>query len=159
MTRVEISFGKIDYNHTGRRNHLVTVDLELRDTKHGPEFSCRGTIWNTRKTDCVCGGQCLDTIAEYVKAPLFREILRFWKLYHLNSMHAGTPEQEAAIKIWEDQGNRYEYKAVCEMLKDLGLYEVEHEGKPYKYGHGWLYQPIPEADLQRIREIIAKEAC
>jgi hypothetical protein len=73
-------------------------------------------------------------------------------------MHVGTPEQEAAVKVWKEQGNRYEYKAICEMLKDLGLYEVEYNGKPYRYGSGWLYQPIPEADLQRIREIM-KEAC
>ena len=159
--RTTISFGKIDYNNIGRKNHLVTVDLELRETAHGIEFSCCGDIWNTRETDIVRGGQCLDTIAKYVKTPLFREILRFWRLYHLNGMHAGTPEQEAAIKVWEEQGNCYEYKAACEMLKDLGLYEVEHNGKPYRYGSSWLFQPIPEADLARIREIIAEaqEVC
>ncbi len=31
---------------------------------------------------------------------------------------------------------------------------VEHEGKPYTYGTGWLYEPIPDDDLARIRDII-----
>ena len=39
-------------------------------------------------------------------------------------------------------------------LRLLGLYEVEHEGKPYKYGHGWLYRPIPAADLARIWNLL-----
>ena len=29
-----------------------------------------------------------------------------------------------------------------------------HEGKPYTYGTGWLYEPIPADDLARIRYII-----
>lgn len=32
--------------------------------------------------------------------------------------------------------------------------KVEHDGKPYKYGHGWLFEAIPEKDLQRIKELI-----
>ena len=82
------------------------------------------------------------------------EIYRFWKLYHLNGMHAGTEEQEAAIEAWKAQGNRYEYGKACEHLKSIGLYEVEYNGKPYRYGHGWLHREIPEADLARIQEII-----
>ena len=70
-------------------------------------------------------------------------------------MHAGTIDQESAIAAWEAKGNRYDYTAVCDMLRGLGLYEVEVDGKPYKYGHSWLYRAIPEGDLDRINEIIA----
>lgn len=155
-----ISFGKIDYNNSGRKNCLVTINLELRHTDKGVVFSCCGDIWNPRKSDIYCGGQCLDTIAEYIKTPMFKEIHRLWKLHHLNNMHAGTVEQEAAIEIWEAQGHKYDYSLVCDLLRDLDLYEVEVDGKPYKYGHGWLYRPIPESDLKRITEIInSEEVC
>jgi hypothetical protein len=88
-------------------------------------------------------------------------------------MNAGTPEQTEAIKKWEAEGNRYDYKAVCEYLKEIGLYEVpldkdaypdvyereaekQETDKPvYRYGHAWLYRAIPEKDLNRIKEIIA----
>lgn len=170
-----IDFGKIAFYGKARINR-VTVDLELREKggeaiftidpatkernytgEHTPkylELSICGDIWNKTNTDIFCGGQCLDTIAEFVKTPLFKEIYRFWKLYHLNGMHAGTPEQEAAIEAWEAQGNRYDYTKACEHLKSVGLYEVELNGKPYRYGSAWLHQDIPEADLARIKEII-----
>lgn len=78
-------------------------------------------------------------------------------------MHAGTPEQEAAIKEWEAEGNRYEYTAVCDMLKARGLYEVNFTGltigrrynnEPYKYGHGWIVEELPGEVITRIEHII-----
>lgn len=177
-----INFGKIDYNGSGRKNCPVTIELELRK-KGGEEvftldaegkkkytgeitpvyyeFSVCGSIWNPSKTDIYCGGQCLDKIAEYIKDPLFTEIYRLWKKYHLNGMHAGAPEQEEAIK---KMGSRqYNYKTVCEYLKNIDLYEVMYTGPSvgrmydnelYKYGTAWLIQEIPESDLLRIKEII-----
>lgn len=46
------------------------------------------------------------------------------------------------------------YDISCEILKRCGLYEVQLDGKPYKYGHSWLYQPISEWDLAAIKEIL-----
>ena len=68
-------------------------------------------------------------------------------------MHAGTPEQEAEVKRWLD-GRRYDYPAAREHLREVGLLTVEHNGKPYTYGTGWLYEPIPATDLAEIRYII-----
>ena len=45
------------------------------------------------------------------------------------------------------------YDESCNYLKSLGLYEVMHEGKPYKYGTGWLYEPIPADDLAKIKNL------
>lgn len=149
------NFGKIDFYGRGRKTNLVTVTVELRNTDNGAELSVCGDIWNNLKTDIVCGGQCLDEIKKYIKSPLFLEIYNFWKLYHLNGMHAGTRAQEKAIEEWESKGNKYDYTAVCEYLKSIDLYEVEHNGQPYKYGHGWIFEEIPENDLQRIKELIA----
>ena len=183
------NFGKIKYTNQKKAVNLVTVDVELRrrggettftiDRKTGektitgktPEYvelSICGEIWNARHTDCVCGGQCLDEIAKYrlqLSDPeLFDVIHNLWKNYHLNGMHAGTPEQEQAIEEWEANGNRYEYTAVCEMLKRRGLYEVNYTGlsvgrrynnEPYKYGHGWLVQELPGDVLLRIEHLLS----
>lgn len=151
--RKKIDFGKIDYNGIGRRINPVTIEIELKETDKGYCFSAMGAVWNQTKTDWITGGQCLDSIAKRLHTPEFMEIYRLWNLYHLNDMHAGTREQQAAIDAWKAEGNRYDYDAVCEHLKSIGLYEVEHEGKPYKYGHGWLYWEIPAEDLEKIKAL------
>ena len=146
-----IEFGKVDYNNSGRKNCMVDLEIELRETTNGPELAICGNIWNPRHTDIYCGGQCLDEIAKYKKAnPLFKELYQYWRNYHLNGMHAGTVEQEQALK----EANIIGYDEACEYLKSINLYEVEYNGKPYKYGHGWIYQALPEDVLERITKII-----
>ena len=156
MKRI-INFGKIDYLGNGKKTCPVEVKIELRETDNGPVFSVCGDIYDHIKTDVYCCGQCLNEIAEFVHDPLFKEIHSYWKQYHLNDLHAGTSEQEKAVADWEANGNKYDYTEACNYLKSIGLYEVEHNGKPYKYGHAWLYEPIPESDLVRIEEIIKGE--
>ena len=150
-----ITFGKIDYNENGKETNLITIEIELRVENEKKVFSVCGNIWNGNKSDILCGGQCLDTILEYLpQNKKFKEIYRLWKLYHLNDMNAGTQEQEKAIEEWKNMGNKYEYTKVCEYLKSINLYEIEYNGKPYKYGHSWLYREIPQNDLAKIRNII-----
>ena len=148
--RKTLEFGKIDYNGTGRKINRVSVDIELKDKKEGPALSICGDIWNSKGTDIVCGGQCLDTISRYIKTDFFKKILRLWKMYHLNDMHAGTVEQEAYLDGLKADGWKYDYNDACAKLRDAGLYEVDG----YKYGHAWLYREIPEEDIAAIREII-----
>lgn len=148
------NFGKIDYYGTGRKINAVTVEAELEDTDKGPEFTASAYVWNGSHTDIVMGGQCLDELAKYIHTLEFKKVLRFWRLHHLNGMHAGTPAQEqalinAGITAWAD-----EYDKACDYLKSVGLYEVEIDGKPYEFGHGWLYWAIPENDLNEIKELL-----
>lgn len=151
--RKTFEFGKIAYYGT-RKINPVTVEIELKETDKGYCFSAMGAIHNQSRTDWLTGGQCLDNIAKYLRGNSeFMEIYRLWKLYHLNDMHAGTREQEAAIDAWKAQGNRYDYDKVCDYLKSIGLYEVEHDGEPYKYGHKWLYWEIPADDLEKIKAL------
>ena len=150
--RREIDLGKIAY-YSKRKIHPVTVEVSL-SLGNKPCFSVCGNIWNSKKTDILCGGQCLDTIAEYIDTPLFNEIYRLWKAYHLNDMHSGTEEQEAELDRWHSGSDRYSYEDDVKHLKDVNLYEVQYDGKPYKYGSGWLYRPIPEDDLSIIKKII-----
>lgn len=182
IVKKRINFGKIDVYGIGRKINAVEVDIELRSrggdetfimengekkytgnkTPEYTEFTASGSIWNGRKTDIVYGGQCLDIIARYIKSSRFKEIYELWKKYHLNGLHAGTPEQEAALKEWRDAGNKYDYDAACDYLKKIGLYEVNFTGKtvgrmydnePYKYGHAWIVNDLPDEVIERIKNV------
>lgn len=180
--KCKVQFGKIALDGKSRRNAAdITMELKKRGgettvyadgTPTGKttptyiEFTASGNVWNHIHTDIYMGGQCLDDMSKYIKTPKFKKILKWWKTYHLNGMNAGTPEQTAAIKAWEAAGNRYEYTAVCEMLKEQNLYEVpfygrsigqEYNGESYKYGHGWIISDIPAADLEEIAQFISTE--
>lgn len=155
--RKKINFGKIDYNRTGRKINLVEVEIALEEKKQGmPVFTASAMVWNSEHTDCVMGGQCLDELLKYKELKnnkQYQKIVELWEKHHLNDMHAGTIEQEEAIDNWKKQGNKYDYNEVCEFLKSVGLYEVEYEGNPYKYGHGWIYRAIPQNDLEEIKAL------
>ena len=88
-----------------------------------------------------------------VENKLFATIKELWHKYHLNDMHAGTPEQEESLKK-ENLLSANDFEKACEYLKSIGLYEVEYEGKPYRYGSGWLHFPIPKKDLEKIHLIL-----
>ena len=158
---------KVDGNKNGRKNCMVTVDLEFKNGN----FSASADLWNFIQSDILMGGQCFDSLLqaypELKENDLFMESYDLWKKYHLNDMHAGTPAQEAAIKEWEAAGHNYDYKKACAYLESIGLYEVpietahfsnpnsKHENdKTYKYGHGWLKEEIPAADVERIEYLI-----
>lgn len=185
--RRTFDFGKIAFGDMRNRVNKVEVTVELKQhggeetfvidpktkektvvgkTPEYTELSICGDIWNSRHTDVVCAGQCLDTIAQYRNQlkdkERFDEIYDLWKHYHLNGLHAGTPEQEAAVKEWKNAGNKYDYNAVCDMLKACGLYEVNYTGisvgrmynhEPYKYGQAWLVQTLPDDVIQRINRL------
>jgi hypothetical protein len=190
----KINFGKIDAEGRGRKINSVDLVIELRNADtNKPEFSVCGDVWNGRHTDIVQGGQCIDSIDKFFKNDrLYKFIENLWKKHHLNSMHAGTVEQESCLKdfaseketirnelrnnAWNKAKIEYNYSenyfkewqswhssewdsytVDCELLKRHGLYEVEVDGKPYKYGHAWLYRAIPEFDLNKIRAILDKD--
>ena len=190
----KINFGKIDAEGRGRKINSVDLEIELRNADTDkPEFSVCGDVWNSRHTDIVQGGQCIDSIDKFFKHDrLYKLIENLWKKYHLNSMHAGTVEQENCLKdfaseketiknelrnnAWNKAKIEFNYSenyfkewqnwnsskwdsytVDCELLKRHGLYEVEVDGKPYKYGHAWLYRAIPENDMNKIRAILDKD--
>ena len=168
------NFGKIDYHENNRKTCAVEVEVtlslrECNNTSHNYyEFTASANVWNNIHTDIYIGGQCLDTINRYYRnqlcdIPLWDEIYNLWESYHLNDMHAGTPEQEKAIEEWKSQGNSYDYKEVCEYLKSIDLYEVKftgwssshhYENELYKYGHAWLIQELPDEVVERIQTLL-----
>lgn len=159
--------GKVDMEAYWRQSkdykdfeYPVTVEVTLKyDPDKGPIFSACGNVWEKDRSDIIMGGQCFDTLAQtnITTDPTFVEIYRLWKLYHLNDMHAGTSEQEEAIRQGVKNGelsDHFDYKATVQYLKDKNLYEVPLNGTTYRYGHAWLYEPIPEEDLNKIKELL-----
>lgn len=95
------NFGKIDFEGRGSARNLVIVEMEYKEDGDKKRFSVSANVWNAQHSDIVCGGQCLDTIAPFINNTVYTEILRLWKLYHLNDMHPesdykGTLEKIAA---------------------------------------------------------------
>lgn len=202
-------FGKYAID-SARKVNAVTVEINLRETDKGPEFTASATVWNSKNTNCIMGGQCLDSLVPYLKSnTTFMEIYRLWGLYHLNGAHAWcTCEHEEnpkdKIKVYSMRYN--EEGERLSKIRDLGIFthfiEVTEEGlknipsalyelNSYKtlretgieekirgrvtynevlspegligkecptcgakYGHSWYYHPIPEEDLQKIKELI-----
>ncbi len=171
----EISFGKFAYLNPKIKNNEFTVGLSLVKQPKGMEFTCSGDIWNSRHTDILCDGQCLDEMLPYLKHDkLFMEIHSLWKQYHLNGLNAGTIKQENCLAEFKDErkaiadeineGKRdfekvseSDYEVSCKLLENHNLLIDTYEDEPYKYGSKWLFREIPEKDLKRIEEIINGE--
>lgn len=89
-----LNFGEIDINGTGKKENRVIVHIEYTEGEK-KRFSVSADVWNRRRTDLIMGGQCLGSIAPYINDPVFNEILRLWRLYHLNDMHPECEHQAA----------------------------------------------------------------
>ena len=146
----KINFGKIDYNGTGRRINMVSVDLSLTDGR----FSASVWVYNSKQTRIVMGGQCFDELLPYfTQDPLFNEIFQLWNKWHLNDMHPGTEAQEECIAknrhLFTEELSHY--TNACNVLIANNL--LIDDG--YEYGTQWLKREIPENVLSRIQEIMA----
>ena len=134
-----IELGKIDYNNSGRKNCMVDIELELKDTPEGKVFSASGEIWNPIHTDIYSGGQILDEIGKFF--PLNKQVLRIieiWKKYHLNNFHAGCEHQ----RDFEKEDYQKHAEAVCPICH-------------YKYGSEWKFEEIPNDIIKEIKHIIS----
>lgn len=95
------------------------------------------------------GGQIYDMLInpsedmKIHKKDRVAEIVKIWREWHLNDMHAGTDKQEALIK---SKLKNYEYDTACQILKENGLYE----DRGYKYGHAWLLRALPQEVQEKI---------
>lgn len=111
-------FGYIDYEGRGKALNRVTVDMEYKEENGKKRFSVSASVWNSRHSDIIAGGQCLDTIAPYINDPVYNKILRLWKLYHLNDMHPECEHQATAG--WRDKAvkkvNLYKFTMTTEAM-------------------------------------------
>ena len=141
----------------------VKVEMELANEEpERPVLSVSAYMYDDSTLKDIMGGQCLGTLMDSTLKddPLYCEIHRLWSKYHLNDMHAGTHMQEAMIEKGIESGELADrdYTRVCDYLKTKHCYIdndlLDGEGHGYKYGHKWLYQPIPEDDLDKIKELL-----
>ena len=144
----------------GKKGHSK-VDLKLEQNTKGWCFSASGLHdyqynRSCRDWDYQGGGQCLDSILhDHSRNKELQEIVRLWKLYHLNDLNAGTPRQTEYL---ESLGKYIDYDWACDELTKAGLYaDAEFSpNNPYKYGSAWLYREIPANDLTAIKNLITK---
>lgn len=98
--------GKLSRNcdKTAPRNCEAALTWELRQDGERVTFSACGEVWNHIKSDTIWGGQCVaDLAALFPRDALAQRIRETWAAYHLNDMHAGTPEQTAALKSGREE--------------------------------------------------------
>ena len=143
-----IKLGKIDGYGNGRKMCLAEIEIKLTDDG---KFSVCGGVWNSRGTDYIMCGQCLDELYPHLKNnSKFKQVYEWWKKWHLNDMHAGTEKQEQAL---EDAGMTNwanEYSKCCDYLESIGL--LYDNG--YKFGTGWLKREIPTEIQEQMRNFI-----
>lgn len=72
---------KVDYNSTGRRINLAEISWELTDNGF---FTAQGGFWNSKGSDYVQCGQCVDAVAKFFPdSPLITEMFDVWSNWHL----------------------------------------------------------------------------
>jgi hypothetical protein len=148
-----INCGKVAAYGT-RKINAAEIHFELfENDKHQIVFSACGTVWNSKHTDSVMGGQCLNNwVFKHIAArnSKAKAVIEMWKKYHLNDMHAGTPAQEAALADFEEKekapiSDYYDW--AVEKLRSINLYE----DNGYKYGSSWLCEEIPQSAIEEIK--------
>lgn len=134
-TRVYVNATVQDLGHG-----MLTVDHET--AKDGQRLSLTGeTVYSA--------GQIIDDVRAIVKpcegltAADIEELVSIWEEYHLNDMNALCSHQ--TVK-WETSRG---YKSMD--LEGIGACPVSG----YRPGSAWLFKPVPESVLERVRQILA----
>lgn len=81
-------FGKVDFNGCGRKVNSVELEIGFAYLSGNDDayMSVQGEVWNSKHTDILMGGQCLDELRKLPSVagdPLFEEIYGLWKSWHL----------------------------------------------------------------------------
>ena len=159
----KIEFEHIAYEYAGRWINWTELEVKLREytgkymtidldpIESYTELSICGAVWNSRKTDWVTGGQCLDSMLPHLShSKRFVRLHSLWERWHLNGMNAGTRIQRNFVNryLWLT-GDRYDYMEVCAALQDEGLLT----DRKYHYGTAWLVEQLPQDIIQEVREL------
>lgn len=120
-------------------NIFVTVSYD------GKRLSICGVVGQMGNGNCTgnCGQIDPITVVEYASgwnADMVAELNKVWERWHLNDMRAGTPIQEAFVRLLKSFGWKYDYTDACERMKVAEIYEMNG----YKYGHSWLTEIVPQ---------------
>ena len=89
MLKIKVELSKKWVGRHGDRCQDV-LDIELRETDKGPEFSVSGSTFEGEF------GQCCGIIAaKYPGNKFVQRVVELWRIYHLNRMHAECEHQRA----------------------------------------------------------------
>lgn len=153
--RKKVELGKVALCG-GRRINAADVEAELRLRGGAYEFSASGEVWNGSHTDIVMGGQCLDDMKRMrfrKNGGEFDRIYAWWKVWHLNAMHAGTEAQEKALAAAADGLGHYPgYDEAIGILRDAGLYD----DRGHRYGSSWLTREIPSETVAEMKAMLSE---
>ncbi len=146
----------VGIKNTGKKMY---IELEIKEEHKEKKTIALETVTDYKTLSmCGTGGQNREETADinsykqlFVSEYDLNTITEVWQKWHLNDMKAGTKKQQAFIDEWK-KSNKYEYTAICEALKQAGLYE----DNGYKYGHSWLVDPLPENVITDIISIFEK---
>ena len=102
------------------------------------------------------GWQCTD-IEEVLERNGLRcigldVIVPIWRKWSGNDMRPGSEAQEKCLEEFQENCPewKYNYDGACILLKQRDLYEDKGcivNGKPYRYGTGWMFRRIPNQVL------------
>lgn len=85
---------------------LIFVEISIEDGHLSMSGNCQGS-----------GGQIVDQIKPANDAQ--RELVSIWKAWHLNDMHAGTEEQEAALNSPEFEAFKVKADKILKQIKEI----------------------------------------
>ena len=110
-----------EYNWKKPCKSLVEAEIRFEDECLG----ISANLLNPKGTNIIRAGQCLEDLnrcyPELRENEIWRLIYALWDCFHLNDLHAGTPEQEKLIH--EQFSNlEYDYEEACNLLKENNLY-------------------------------------
>lgn len=127
------------FSFTDKNGIIFEIEASIKNGR----FSIVGTGKDGEET--LYGGQVVDEITPKNEAQ--EKLIKVWKKWHLNDLHAGTIRQEKEL-----EGVKGDYSAHCKHLEKIGL--LVDNG--YRYGSGWLTRELPFCFDLRIKSLIAE---
>lgn len=139
------------------KKYLVAPGVYVEWSLVDGNFAMTGTINLRISRGIESFGQNLEDILElYPNDEKLQRMVAVWREWHLNDMTAGSPAQEAALKLNKDSYPGYPisyYDWACSVLHNRGLQpdpNYMYKDKPYSYGSAWLRRELPKEIIAEI---------
>jgi len=166
MSTHKYYLGKCDGHGNGRKSCEAYINWDFNEEEG--TFSANAEVWNSRKTDVILSGRCVDWVAAFFPDDKKAQaILKIWKEWNLNYLTAGSPAQMEFLKAHKaeideamESGDGY-YSAASYLLAKNGLnpdFNYPHNGKSsYAYASAWLTRELPADVIAEIKSWSAHE--
>ena len=172
----EPNIGKIKDYGKNRKNVTLRIELKKKDgTFNGTDgkkytnplaLSMSASVWNQNHSDSVQSGQMNDTLEKALSKNEFtpvglthsemKRLLNIWDKHHLNDVTAGNDRQNEILEKHGNDLNKNDFDSHYDYAQALLKKHNANPHKGYHYGHSWLYKPIPQDDINFIRQMQSK---